>query len=40
MESLCAYQWNESTRHKPRHNDPLGALFSPYEVLCLTVTNR
>ena len=21
MESLCAYQWDESTRHKPGHND-------------------
>src|SRR5687768_14241296 len=39
MESLWTYQWNESTRHKPRDHDALWPLFSPHKVLRLTLAD-
>jgi hypothetical protein len=39
MESLCAYQWHESARHKPGYHDPFGALLCPHKILLVTVTD-
>ena len=39
MESLCAYQWNESTRHKASDYRTLGTPFSPHQVLFFAVAD-